>query len=247
MCIYPKWKEWMNFTHRTHNSKRFCTLQNFLLLFFRSVIGGWIGAFVKQAYVIWMVRLKLKYLKIRLYLHVYLPWRNVPKYENISKYLAEFDIFFFIYSHLQSIYSNELLVKTKTEKKKIERRGRNDLHWRVFSAGESIGIQLSHLIIPCVIQPLFMSFFLFLKSSGLCLPMLWHMMRQGCACDNASVHTAGMFSIWTHQLPKGRRALSFKIKHELGFQHCVGFGRHHMLLHYLGRNTVPKMCAVHVQ
>lgn len=63
-----------------------------------------------------------------------------------------------------------------------------------FLLGGSIGIQLSHLIISCVIQPLFMSF-LFLKSAGLCLPMLWHMMRQGCACDNTSVHTAGMFSI----------------------------------------------------
>lgn len=76
---------------------------------------------------------------------------------------------------------------------------------------------------------------LFLKSSGLCLPMLWHVTRQGCVRDNASVHTAGMFSIWTHQLPEGCRARSLKIKHELGFQHCVGFGRHHTLLHYLGR------------
>lgn len=167
-----------------------------------------------QVYVIRMVRLKLRYLKIRIYLYVYMHWRNVPKCENASKCFAEFDKILKP-SHLKSIYGNELLEwrLRKIKKIKEERRGRNDPHWRVFSAGESIGIQLSHLIIPCVIQPLFMSFFLFLKSSGLCLPMLWHMMRQGCACDNASVHTAGMFSIWTHQLPKGRRTLSLKIKH----------------------------------
>lgn len=196
---------------RMRTSVRFCTLWNFLLLPFRNVICGW---FVKQVYVIRMTKLELKNLKIRIDLCIYIHWRNFPKYENACKCFAEFDNFL-KHSHLKSIYNNELLVRTKTERKKRkekkEGRGRNDPHW-VFSAGESIGIQLSHLIIPCVIQLLFMSF-LFLKSSGLCLPMLWHVMRQGCACDNASVHTAGMFSIWTRQLPKGRRALSLKIKH----------------------------------
>lgn len=100
--------------YRTHNSVIFCTLQNFLILLFRSVTCGW---FVKQVYVIRLVRLKLKYLRIRIYLYVYLHWRNVPKYENVSKYFAEFDNFL-KHSHLKSIYSNELLVKTKTEKEK---------------------------------------------------------------------------------------------------------------------------------
>lgn len=175
---------------------------------FQECICSW---FVKQVYIIRRVRLKLKHWKIRIYLYVYLSWRNVPKCENVSKCFAEFDNFL-KHSHLKSIYSNELLVKTKTEKERKKEAGIL-LTEELFSAGESIGIQLSHLIIPCVIQPLFMSFFLFLKSSGLCLPMLWHMRRQGCACDNALVHTAGMFSIWTHQLPKGRGALSLKIKH----------------------------------
>lgn len=50
----------------------------------------------------------------------------------------------------------------------------------LFSAGESIGIQLSHLIIPCVIQPLFMSFFLFLKE-------LWALLYNVMAYEEAGV------------------------------------------------------------
>ena len=210
MCIYPKWKEWMNSTYILgHTLSEILHIIEFSPSAFQECICGW---FVKEVYISRRVRLKLKHWKICIYLYVYWSWRNVPKCENVSKCFAEFDNFL-KHSHLKSIYSNELLVKTKTEKERKKKGGRNAPHWRVFSSGESIGIQLSHLIIPCVIQPLFMSFFLFLKSSGLCLPMLWHTRRQGCACDNASVHTVGMFSIWTHQLPKGRRALSLKIKH----------------------------------
>lgn len=115
MCIYPKWKEWMNSTHIVgcvSHLVRFCTLWNFLLLRFRSVACGW---FVKQVYVIRMVRSKLRYFKIRIYLNVYIPWRNVLKYENVSKCSAEFDKFLKP-SHLKSLYGNELLVRTKTEK-----------------------------------------------------------------------------------------------------------------------------------
>lgn len=56
-------------------------------------------------------------------------------------------------------------------------KGGNDLQWRVVSTGDSTGIQLSHLIIAFLIQPLFMNFALFLKSLELCLPMLWHIMK----------------------------------------------------------------------
>lgn len=62
-----------------------------------------------------------------------------------------------------------------------EMKGRDDPYRRVFSTGESIGIQLSYLIITSLIQPLFMSLLSFLKSSELCLPMLWHIMRHGSA------------------------------------------------------------------
>lgn len=108
---------------RMYNSVRFHKLWNFLLLLFRKIICGW---FVKQIYVIGMGKLKLKNLKIRIYLYAYIHWRNIPKYENASKCFAEFDNFF-KHSHLKSIYSNELLVRTKTEKgKKNERKKRKE-------------------------------------------------------------------------------------------------------------------------
>lgn len=86
---------------------------------------------------------------------------NVKMSQNVLQSLTIFKTLPF-----ENVYSNELLVKTKNWERKKKEAGML-LTEELFSAGESIGIQLSHLIIPCVIQPLFMSFFLFLKSSGL--------------------------------------------------------------------------------
>lgn len=76
-------------------------------------------------------------------------------------------------------------------------KGGDDLHWIVFTTGDSTGIQSSHLIITFLIQPLFMSFLVFLKSSELCLPMLWHIMKHSYAArgrsDNALVYLLACF------------------------------------------------------
>ena len=119
MCIYPKWKEWMNSTYILgHTLSEILHIIEFSPSAFQECICGW---FVKEVYIIRRVRLKLKHWKICIYLYVYWSWRNVPKCENVSKCFAEFDNFL-KHSHLKSIYSNELLVKTKTEKERKKKR-----------------------------------------------------------------------------------------------------------------------------
>lgn len=101
-----------------------------------------------------------------------LPFNKGVTNENITNGFLDFNVFFKLW--VWNIYSNGML-------KNGEMKGGDDLHWRVFSTGNSTGIQLSHLIITFLIQPLFMSFLVFLKSSELCLPMLWHIMKHSYA------------------------------------------------------------------
>lgn len=196
--------------YKVQNWERFYNSE--ILFVFRIVMCIWFG---KQVYFIRLLWLMLKYLKTRGFVQVDRHWRNLAK-ECLKMFLRVWGVL--KRSHLKSICSNEQLLRAKTEKeKKINKTVagssslRNIFCWGVhWHSVVSFNYPLCDSTIIYELRVLKELWALLANVMAYDEAQLCG--RGVCVCANAAVHTLGMFSIWTHQLPKDAE-LSLKIKH----------------------------------